>query len=106
MSTVAERISPPVNPQSSATFRYPVDLLQRANRRLSVITLCLGVAITAVVAAFVLIAMRPPLVRIVTVMPDGQQYIITNPRLALRQLDSALYEQTRQDLRIMADACF
>jgi type IV secretory pathway component VirB8 len=83
-----------------------MDLMERSNRRLSVMVLALSLAVMSTVAGVVVLALRQRPSYVVAVMPNGQEYIVTNPKAALSLPDAVLYEQARQDLRTMAESCF
>lgn len=100
------QISPPIHPQLEASYHFPVDLLERSNRRLSVIVLALALAVLGTIAGLVILALRQRPSYVVAVMPNGQEYVVTNPKAAISLHDAVLYQQAKQDLRTMAENCF
>ena len=52
------QISPPIHPQLEASYHFPVDLLERSNRRLCVIVFALALAVLGTIAGLVVLALR------------------------------------------------
>jgi hypothetical protein len=101
-----ETFTPPIATLAEEQYHAPMDYLQSTNRRKTVAIFLMGITIAGLIAAVVTLALRPPIVMVTAIAPDGEEYIISEPKKKLDLRDEIIYKPVVQELMSFSEAYF
>lgn len=87
-------------------YHAPIDYLQASNRRKNAAILGLGILVAVLTFGLVSVATKARPSWVLAVAPNGEEYVLSEPKKALDMRDMVIYNSVRQDLMSWAKAYF